>query len=201
MTLPAWENWPSHLQQSSVAIVSTLQKLGPAYIENIGKKYVVACGIDKSVAIGAPTFHDVTREYGKKATLFWLRLQLYKTFEFVGIADTVSVLQIKEVSNIIISHEVYGQLTLSEFLCFLQRFKEGRYEKLYSTNHPNMQEFMKCLPMFWAELINARGKFENYKRRQQEELDRGRRDVMTKEEWEEIKMLTKMYEMQVTHKM
>lgn len=196
--LPDLINLPTCLRENSQQverILTFVRQLGENYLKDVVVKYVNGVGIDKSVEMNAPTFHDITKMYGRKGTLFWLRLQLYKTFEFVGILDTASESQIREVSNLIITHEIYGQLTLAEFLNFLKRFKEGRYEKIYSTNHPNMQEFMMCLPAFWIDLMNVRKKKADAERRAEEERYKRSTDRMTKEEWEEIKMLTKMYEM------
>ncbi len=67
-------------------------------------------------------------------------------------------------ANMILSHEIYGQLTLLEFLCFLHRFKQGRYGKIYQSNRPNPQEFLMCLQPFWNELSYERGKQEERER-------------------------------------
>lgn len=121
-------------------------------------KYCKAVGIERAVALKAPTFHDVTKSYGEDATAFWMRYHIAETFLFVGIYDQASKYQIRHTAELILEHEIYGQLTLSEFLCFLQRFKQGRYERIYNSNHPNPQEFLRCLKPFWEDLMAYRGR-------------------------------------------
>ena len=90
-------------------------------------------------------------------------------------------------------HEIYGQLTLSEFLCFLQRFKMGSYGKIYQSNRPNQQEFLACLRPFWNELCLERGKQAEKER--QERISKAVHDHsnITKKEWIELKIITAMY--------
>ena len=152
-------------------------------------------GITKAVESKAPTFYDVSAFFTENATRFWLRFHIAETFAFLGIYDTASKYQVQHTADLIMQHEIYGQLTLSEFLCFLQRFKMGTYGKIYQSNRPNPQEFLMCLQPFWNELCHERGKVAE--KAQQERLSRELHDpdVMTRVEWEEIKMLTRMYEM------
>jgi hypothetical protein len=152
-------------------------------------------GITKAVESKAPTFHDVSAFFTENATRFWLRFHIAETFAFLGIYDTASKYQVQHTADLIMQHEIYGQLTLPEFLCFLQRFKMGTYGKIYQSNRPNPQEFLMCLQPFWNELCHERGKAAE--KAQQERLSRELHDpdVMTRVEWEEIKMLTRMYEM------
>lgn len=124
--------------------------------------------IEKAVVAGAPTFHDITKFWGEKATAFWLRFHIAETFAFLGIYDTASKYQVQQTAELILSHEIFGQLTLSEFLCFLQRFKLGRYGKIFQSQRPNPQEFLMCLTPFWNELCEERGREEE--RRRQEKL-------------------------------
>lgn len=133
-------------------------------MEMVFAKYVKPTGIEKAVSLNAPTFHDVTNFWSEKATLYWMRFHIAETFAFLGIYDTASVYQVRQTAEMILSHEIYGQLTLSEFLCFLQRFKQGRYGKIYSSNRPNPQEFLMCLAPFWNELCYERGRAEEKKR-------------------------------------
>lgn len=124
-------------------------------------------GIEKAVTEKAPTFHDVSAFWGEKATAFWLRFHIAETFAFLGIYDTASKYQVQQTADLIMQHEIYGQLTLSEFLCFLQRFKMGSYGKIYQSSRPNPQEFLQCLQPFWNELSYARGKQAEKERQEQ----------------------------------
>jgi hypothetical protein len=147
-----------------------IQSFGEEYRDNILCKYQRGKGIEKAVASKAPTFHDVTESYGEQATVFWLRFHIAETFAFLGIYDTASKYQVQQTADLILSHEIYGQLTLDEFLCFLQRFKRGDYGKIYNSARPNPQEFLMCLAPFWNELCRWRGKQRD--KDKQEELSK-----------------------------
>lgn len=163
-------NLPTSSLTSQDKIATAIQKFGEEYREMVFCKYQKPTGIEKAVSANAPTFHDITDFFGEKATLFWLRFHIAEAFAFCGIYDTASAYQIRTTAEMIIQHEIYGQLTLSEFLCFLQRFKQGRYGKIYNSNRPNPQEFLMCLQPYWNELSYERGKAEERKR--QEEISK-----------------------------
>lgn len=170
------ENLPVQTQQSALPtsllvsqnqLAQAIQSFGDEYRELVLCKYQKPVGLEKSVAAKAPTFHDVSDYFGEKATKFWLRFHIAETFAFLGIYDTASKYQVQQTADLILSHEIYGQLTLSEFLCFLQRFKSGNYGKIYNSNRPNPQEFLQCLQPFWNELSYARGKQAEKERQEQ----------------------------------
>lgn len=148
----------TYFSDSNAAILKALDSFGDEYKTLVFQRYEKATGIEKAVSAKAPTFHDVSNMFGDASMLFWLRYHIAKTFLFLGIYDQASKFQIQETAELIMQHEIYGQLTLSEFLCFLQRFKQGRYDKIYNSNHPNPQEFLKCLLPFWNEISYQRGK-------------------------------------------
>ena len=141
-----------------------LQAQDPEFVASVFMRYQKAGGIEKAVASKSPSFHDVTAFFSEQSTLFWLRFHIAETFAFLGIYDTASVYQIRATAELILQHEIFGQLTLDEFLCFLQRFKQGRYGKIYNSNRPNPQEFLQCLIPFWNELSHERGKAEERER-------------------------------------
>ena len=159
------------LPQSSLTsqdkIATALQGFGEDYSQMVFCKYQKPTGIDKAASAKAPTFHDVTNFWGEDATKFWLRFHIAETFAFLGIYDTASKYQVQQTADLILSHEIFGQLTLSEFLCFLSRFKRGDYGKIYQSQRPNPQEFLMCLQPFWNELCKARCKAA-----EQERLDK-----------------------------
>lgn len=159
----------------------------------IFERFQKGMGIERAVNEVAPTFHDVTKSFGEDATIFWLRFHIAETFAFLGIYDTASKFQVQHTADLIIQHEIYGQLTLSEFLCFLQRFKMGEYGKIYQSQRPNPQEFLMCLQPFWQELCYHRGRKAERERQARIDRELHSPDVMTKAEWIEIKMLTAMY--------
>lgn len=167
---------PTSLPQSSLTsqqkISEAIQGFGEDYRDFIFCKYQTPTGIDKAVASKAPTFHDVSDFFGESATKFWLRFHIAETFAFLGIYDTASKYQVQQTADLILSHEIFGQLTLSEFLCFLSRFKRGDYGKIYNSSRPNPQEFLMCLTPFWNDLSKARGKAA-----EQERLERQSHDL------------------------
>lgn len=149
---------PVSLLTSQEKISAAIERFGEEYKTMVFCKYHKPTGIDKAAAAKAPTFHDVTNFWSEDATKFWLRFHIAETFAFLGIYDTASKYQVQQTADLILSHEVFGQLTLSEFLCFLSRFKRGDYGKIYQSQRPNPQEFLMCLQPFWNELCKARGK-------------------------------------------
>lgn len=153
-------NLPTSSLTSQDKILMAIAQFGDEYRELIFNKYQRPTSIEKAVEEKSPNFHEVTNFWGEKATLFWLRFHIAETFNFLGIYDTASKHQVQQTAEMIISHEIFGQLTLSEFLCFLQRFKQGRYGKIYQSSRPNPQEFLMCLQPFWNELSYERGRKE-----------------------------------------
>jgi len=176
-------NLATYSQGEQNKIMQTLASFGEDYQMQIFNRYNKAVGIEKAVASKAPTFHDVSSFFGEEATLFWLRYHIADTFLFVGIYDTSSKYQIQQTADLILKHEIYGQLTLPEFLNFLQRFKQGRYDKIYQSNHPNPQEFLRCLQPFWNDLCYARGKQEEKERLDKLSEQRKSTESITYEQW------------------
>ena len=191
---------PQSSLTSQDKIAQAIQGFGEEFRDLVLCKYQKGMGIEKAVASKAPTFHDISDYFGENATRFWLRFHIAETFAFLGIYDTASKFQIQQTADLILSHEIFGQLTLNEFLCFLQRFKRGDYGKIYQSARPNPQEFLMCLNPFWNELSYQRGKQEGKER--EERLSREIHDpgVMTREEYDEIRMLERMYEMQIPNR-
>ena len=169
--LPSSSKTSTNLPQSSLIsqdkIMNAIQGFGEEYRDMILCKHQKGMGIEKAVATKAPTFHDVSDYFGEESTKFWLRFHIAETFAFLGIYDTASKYQVQQTADLILSHEIFGQLTLDEFLCFLQRFKMGLYGKIYQSNRPNPQEFLMCLTPFWNELCHERGKAADKERQQQ----------------------------------
>lgn len=160
-------NYPRSLLTSEDKIVSAIQGFGDDYRDMIFCKYQKPMSIDKAVSEKAPTFHDVSNFWGESSTKFWLRFHIAETFAFLGIYDTASKFQVQHTADLILSHEIFGQLTLSEFLCFLQRFKRGDYGKIYNSSRPNPQEFLQCLQPFWNDLCYQRGRQAEKERQEQ----------------------------------
>lgn len=188
-------NLPTFSLASSNQIAKAIQGFGEDYSRLVLCKYYKPCGIKSAVEQKAPSFHDVSSFWGESATKFWLRLHIAETFAFLGIYDTASKYQVQQTADLIMQHEIYGQLTLSEFLCFLQRFKMGSYGKIYQSSRPNPQEFLMCLRPFWNELCQERGKSEEKERQKQLSEMMHDPENMTREEFDEIRTIERMYEM------
>lgn len=178
---------PQSLLLSEDKLTQALQAQDPDFVQQVFMTHQKAMGIERSVASKAPTFHDVVNFFSEKSMLFWLRFHIAEAFAFCGIYDNASIYQIRETAELILNHEIYGQLTLDEFLCFLQRFKQGRYEKIYNSNHPNPQEFLRCLQPFWNDLCYERAKHSERERIEMISKERKNSNNMTYKEWLEYK--------------
>ena len=179
-------NLQTYFSDSNKAILRALDSFGEEYKTLVFQRYSNATGIEKAVSAKAPTFHDVSNMFGDDSMLFWLRYHIAKTFLFLGIYDQASKFQVQETAELIMQHEIYGQFTLSEFLCFLQRFKQGRYDKIYNSNHPNPQEFLRCLQPFWNDLCHERGRAAEKERQDRLSTELREAPQPTKEDLEHI---------------
>ena len=183
--LPSNSNASKSLQASSQSnlpqsILTTQEKLSKAlaqygddYTRLVFNRYKQSpATIDKAAESPAPTFRDVTNYFSRDATLMWLRFHVAETFAFLGIYDTASKGQIMQTAELILDHEIFGQLNLDEFLMFLSRFKRGDYGKIYQSARPNPQEFLMCLKPFWNELVEHRIRVQ--KQEEQRRLEESR---------------------------
>lgn len=150
-----------------------LAQYGEEYTRLVFNRYKQPpASIAKAAESPAPTFRDVTAYFSRDATLMWLRFHVAETFAFLGIYDTASKGQIMQTAELILDHEIFGQLNLDEFLMFLSRFKRGDYGKIYQSARPNPQEFLMCLTPFWNELIDHRIRVQ--KQEEQRRLEESR---------------------------
>lgn len=180
---------------------SALSRYGEDYIKLVFNRFKSPpASIRKAVEGGSPTFVDVTNYFTRDATLMWLRFHVAETFAFLGIYDTASKGQIMQTAELILDHEVFGQLNLEEFLQFLAQFKRGDYGKIYQSARPNPQEFLACLRPFWHELVDHRIRLAKQKEEQrlQQKAQQDKENVMTHDEWMEIKTITAMYNSEYT---
>lgn len=194
-TQTAQTSYPTFSLVNQQKLAMAVQGFGEDYSRLVLCRYHKPQGIKKAVEEHAPTFHDVTKRYGEDATRFWLRLHIAETFAFLGIYDTASKYQVQQTADLIMQHEIFGQITLSEFLCFLSRFKTGAYGKIYQSQRPNPQEFLMCLRPFWNDLCHERGKADEKER--QQKLSEALHDPsnLTREEYDIIRQIEREYEM------
>ena len=177
---------PPSLLLSHDALANSLRQFDPEFTLQVFVPYSKGKPLSAAVASGAPTFFDVSNFFSEQAALFWLRFHIAETFAFLGIYDKASVYQIRATAELIMQHEIYGQLTLDEFLCFLNHFKRGDYGKIYNSQRPNPQEFLCCLKPFWNDLMHARAREEERRRQQKEEEERRNYQPPTPEQQERI---------------
>ncbi len=177
------KSWPTFSLVSTSQVQQAVKVFGPEYSEFVLCAYHKPKGISKAVASRAPTFYDVSNYFTEEATRFWLRLHIAETFAFLGIYDTASKYQVQQTADLIMQHEIYGQLTLDEFHCFLQRFKTGSYGKIYQSSRPNPQEFLACLKPFWNELSYERGRQAEKEKQERLSSDLHSPENITYEEW------------------
>lgn len=162
-------------------MTQALTRFGDEYITQVFTRYKFPpATIEQAAKSTAPTFHDVTNFFSREATLMFLRFHIAETFAFLGIYDTASRWQVRETAELILDHEVFGQLNLDEFLRFLKQFKRGDYGKIYQSQRPNPQEFLMCLRPFWHELVQYR--IHLAEQEQQEKLS-DHTGCISREEW------------------
>lgn len=77
----------------------------------------------------APRLCVVRDGWGKDTAILWLAVQLRDLSEFAGCKDKLSLTQIEELSDVILSE--YGGLKMTEFMLFCRHFKAGRYGIFY----------------------------------------------------------------------
>lgn len=177
-------------------LCKALLRYGEDYTRLVFSRYNhPPASIRKAAESPAPTFHDVTNYFSREATLMWLRFHIAETFAFLGIYDTASKGQIIQTAELILDHEIFGQMNLDEFLQFLTQFKRGDYGKIYQSARPNPQEFLMCLKPYWNQLVEYRIHLakKEQEERQAARTEADKANVMNYEEWQEIKMLTAMY--------
>ena len=173
MQASSQSNLPQSILTTQEKLLKALAKFGEEYTNLVFNRYKQPTAtIAKAAESQAPTFRDVTTYFSRNATLMWIRFHVAETFAFLGIYDTASKGQIMQTAELIIDHEIFGQLNLDEFLCFLSRFKRGDYGKIYQSARPNPQEFLMCLKPFWNELVDHRIRLQ--KQEEQRRLEENR---------------------------
>lgn len=181
---------------STDSLNRAITRFGEDYAIQVFTRYKSPPATIKDAASSpAPTLFDVTNFFSREATLMWLRFHIAETFAFLGIYDTASKGQIMQTAELILDHEVFGQMNLHEFLAFLKYFKRGDYGKIYQSARPNPQEFLACLKPFWHELVEYRIELqrEEQEAKENEKLLKEKETALSYDEWIEIKTITAMY--------
>lgn len=151
-------------------------------------KYETRCIVGK-----APTLLDVSRTYGQDVAIVWLIIQLSDLNETKETKDENK----KDLQGLEdIAYRIYSKfkfLKLPELMIVFQNLKDTNFYGRI-TRHVVI-DTIKAYLQHRAILI------EEYNEQQRKkQYDEYQRNAITYEEWQEIKMLTRMYEMQVNTK-
>ena len=103
----------------------------------------------------APALSGVREAYGGGTARSWLFVQISDLMEFSGCKGKLSVKQIEELANIILTE--YGYLKLTEMMDFFRKFKAGSYGKFYGTVDPMvitcaLREFLRARAIILSRL-------------------------------------------------
>jgi hypothetical protein len=82
----------------------------------------------------APSLGLVAKSFAYGTAISWLSIQLSNLAEFSGCKQKLTLPQIEEIAQIIMSE--YGYLKLTEVMDFFRRFKSGEYGKFYGAVDP-----------------------------------------------------------------
>lgn len=160
-------------------------KANPDTQVSFGRNYVAAVTGDY------PTLLDIDTAYGRDFSVEWMIPHLTALALYTG-ARNLTKPQLMELARVIAAE--YRNLKVTEVLLFFYRFKTGRYGKFYGSVDPMvvtcaMREFM-------GERSSIIAEHEAEQERMRMEAAANDPDAMTKEEYDEIRMLERMYEMQ-----
>ena len=146
-----------------------------------------------------PTLKGTAAALGRNQVTVWISKLLHNTALWAGVnlSPTVTVDE-KTGTTVNMDAERMNQtaeaiqtaapwLTTPEVLIFLQRFKEGRYERFYGTYNP--QVVMQSLQQYLKEreMEIQRIDRERRHRRIMQEAAEAKRNAITREQWEAIK--------------
>ena len=146
-----------------------------------------------------PTLKGTAVALGRNQVTVWISKLLHNTALWAGVnlSPTVTVDE-KTGTTVNMDAERMNQtaeaiqtaapwLTTPEVLIFLQRFKEGRYERFYGTYNP--QVVMQSLQQYLKEreIEIQRIDRERQHRKIMQEAAEAKRNAITREQWEAIK--------------
>lgn len=143
-----------------------------------------------------PTLHDVLRAYGEDAAASWLDIQLTDLVQFSGVRKEHAATVIGPLAQVISGN--YGFLKVSELMLFFQHFKCGKYGRFYGQFDPMvvteaLHDFLEYRTEQLSAIERRRAQEREAQRREQRREQRRRQEaageLMSREEWEEIKWL------------
>ena len=139
-----------------------------------------------------PTLHDVLRAYGEDAAASWLDIQLTDLVQFSGVRKEHAATVIGPLAQVISGN--YGFLKVSELMLFFQHFKCGKYGRFYGQFDPMvvteaLHDFLEYRTEQLSAIERRRAQEREAQRREQRRRQEAAGELMSREEWEEIKWL------------
>ena len=145
-----------------------------------------------------PTLKGTAAALGRNQVTVWISKLLHNTALWAGVNLSPTTTDKETGMTVNMDAERMNQtaeaiqtaapwLTTPEVLIFLQRFKEGRYERFYGTYNP--QVVMQSLQQYLKEreMEIQRIDRERRHRRIMQEAAEAKRNAITREQWEAIK--------------
>ena len=145
-----------------------------------------------------PTLKGTAQALGRKQVTVWLNGLLTNTVLWAGIRLSPTTKEEKTGMTVNLDADRISQtaeaiqtaapwLTTPEVLIFLQRFKEGRYERFYGTYSP--QVVMQSLQQYLKEREREIQRLdrERLNRKVMREAAEAKQNAITREQWEAIK--------------
>lgn len=185
-------------QQRITALISrypSLTQLSADYNPDKGSRY--ALYPTRCIVGNAPSLVDVSNAYGNSASVQWLMVQIVAYQESINTPNKMTVAQYTNLAQVM-AREFY-HLKCSEFLLFFANLTAGKYNIDYH-GYVSPDIILDALrnqyiPYRWKVMQD-----ENDRQQKERERKEKSRDTMSREEWEEIKMLTSMYEMEIPNR-
>ena len=153
---------------------------------NPSLQHVYCQDIKRVFTGGAPELSVLSGTFGEEVTRTWLNIQIRDLSEYCGCRDKISVLQINSLSKTIIS--LFYYLKVTELMYFFLLMKGGRFGHFYGS--VDSMKITSSIQQFISEVRNPL--LAQYYREEEEANERNPDDLLTYEEWEELKYLFRM---------
>ena len=143
-------------------------------------------GMRKICTLRSHKLSAISGAYGDATPIAWIGIQISSVLSFSGISNPDEK-PIKDCARIILTN--YHFLTAAELMYFFARLKAGDYGKLY--NSTDMMQITVALSVFckkrWDEIVSIEE--DKIKRAQKKEIEKGRNECVSREEYLSIKRL------------
>lgn len=143
-------------------------------------------GLREVCSLRSHKLFAISSAYGEATPIAWICIHISSVLSFSGISNPREN-AIKECAMIILTN--YYFLTAAELMYFFARLKVGDYGKLY--NSTDMMQITVALSVFckkrWDEIVSIEE--DKIKRAQEKEIEKGRNECVSREEYLSIKRL------------